>query len=324
MKKEKALITAYLLDGKGGGRQLKWSEINEWKPEQGVLWVHLNYSVPKTKSWLKQQPHIDALTVHAMTQTETRPRSIINHENILVFLRGVNLNPGENPEDMVSIRVLLTQNQIITSRSERLLSVDDIRQRIEKNTGPTTPQEFLIMLNDRLIDRMADVIDEIDENADKLEEEIIAKESHLLRPRISEVRRQSILIRRYLAPQREALNRLYVERHSLLSETDRLFIREASDRVFRYIEDLDSIRERASITQEELSSRLSEQLDSRMYILSVVAVIFIPLSFITGLLGINVGGIPGANFKWGFLLVCSILAVLLTAMLIYFRRKHWI
>ena len=324
MPKKESLIVAYLLDGKGGGKKIGWQEIEAWTPEQGLLWVHLNYSGPRSARWLNKFDRVDKIAAHAMLIEESRPRSIIMPQGLLIFLRGVNMNPGENPEDMVSVRTWIDECCIITTRRRRLLSIDDIRQAIDEDRGPKTSTEFLKMLNDRLLDRMSRVIEDVDEIVDVLEEEVVSAKSHLLRPKIADARRQSISIRRYLAPQREALNRLYQEETPLLSQTDRLHFRESNDRVIRYIEDLDSARERAAITQEELASRLSEQMDQRMYVLSVVAVIFLPLTFITGLLGINVGGIPGANYKWAFLLVCGSLLIMLLGMFWLFHKRKWI
>ena len=75
-------------------------------------------------------------------------------------------------------------------------------------------------------------------------------------------------------------------------------IREIAERTSRFVEDIDAAKDRAAITQEELNSRLSEQMNKAMYVLSIVAAIFLPLGLLTGLLGINVGGIPGAENKW--------------------------
>ena len=96
-----------------------------------------------------------------------------------------------------------------------------------------------------------------------------------------------------------------------------------SDRLIRHIEDLDAVRERAAVTQEELLSRLSDQMNTRMYVLSVVAAIFLPLGFLTGLLGINVGGIPGAENPWAFLLFLLFLVGIVVAQMLWFRRKKW-
>lgn len=324
MPRDESLVFAYLLDGNGSGKKIGWNEIKQWTPSQGILWVHLNYTSQRTAHWLIRESGLDKITAKAMIAEESRPRSEITATGLLVFLRGVNLTPGEDPEDMVSIRIWIGEHCIISTRKRQLLSVNDVKQAIHEGLGPKTPSELLRILNDRLLDRMSDVIESITEQVDELEQEVLAEESYLLRPKLADIRRQATSIRRYLSPQREALNRLYYEETPFLSQVDKLYLREAHDRTIRYIEDLDSARERAAITQEELSSHLSERMDKRMYILSVVAVIFLPLSFITGLLGINVGGIPGADYKWAFLIVSLSLLIILVGMLCFFYRKKWI
>lgn len=94
--------------------------------------------------------------------------------------------------------------------------------------------------------------------------------------------------------------------------------------MMRYIEDLDSSRERASVAQEELMSRLSENMEKRMYVLSIVSTVFLPLSFLTGLLGINVGGIPGAENKSAFLIFCLILSGIGAIQFWIFKIKKWV
>jgi zinc transporter len=140
---------------------------------------------------------------------------------------------------------------------------------------------------------------------------------------IANLRRQVIKMHRYLAPERDALARLTLEKISWLSDYDRLQIHEISDTLIRYIENLDAVRERAVLVQEELHSKTSEQLNSRMYVLSVIAAVFLPLGFVTGLLGINVGGIPGANDSHAFTDVIVILCVVAVLLLFLFRWKKW-
>lgn len=324
MTKENSLIVAYILDGQGGGKKIGWDEIEQWTPDQGILWVHLNYSASRTRQWLNKSSKLDKIAAQAMVVEESRPRSVINPNGMLVFLRGVNHNPNEEPEDMVSIRVWIDQHRIISTRKRRLLSIDDIRHSIETNSGPRTSAEFLRILVDCLVHRMADVIEDIDDRVDELEQEVATADSRLLRVKIADIRCESIMIRRYLAPQREALNKLFQEETPFLTQLDRNYLREVSDRVIRYIEDLDSARDRATIMQEELTSRLQEQLDKRMFVLSIVAVIFLPITFVTGLLGINVEGIPGKNSHWAFLIVCLILLCISGFTFWMLRRKKWI
>jgi zinc transporter len=120
------------------------------------------------------------------------------------------------------------------------------------------------------------------------------------------------------------MTRLCAEEVPWLGDNNRLRLKEATDRVVRCIEDLDSARDRAAITQEELVNRLSEQLNARMYVLSLVAAIFLPLGFLTGLLGINVGGIPGADNPSAFLVFLLFLTVIVVLQILIFKRKRWL
>lgn len=94
------------------------------------------------------------------------------------------------------------------------------------------------------------------------------------------------------------------------------------DHVTRYVEGLDALRERAAVTNDELSTRLAEAMNRRMYILSVVAAVFLPLGLITGLLGVNVGGLPGTHNEWGFWIVTGLLGVIGGLTMWILRLRH--
>ncbi len=324
MDEDQGLIAAYILDGKGHGTQIGWEDIRNWTLEKGVLWVHMDYTSPESQQWIKQEADLEEVLSCALLEAETRPRSILNRDGLLLTLRGVNTQPQSDPEDMVAIRLWIDKNRIISTRKRKLLSVADLRTALEKGHGPKTPGDFLVDLTERLVERMADVIDQIDDHVNSLQDQVLTMESHQLRPIIASCRRQAIGLRRYLGPQREALSKLYNERVQWLGDIERMHLRETSDRMMRYIEDLDSSRERASVAQEELMSRLSENMEKRMYVLSLVATVFLPLSFITGLLGINVGGIPGAQNTTAFLMVCLMLTGVAIIQFWIFKIKKWI
>ncbi len=322
--KDDGLICAYALDGDGGGREISLEEASGISSEKGFVWIHLDYAAAGVQRWLNEKSGLDEIIVSTLLAPETRPRSVAIGGGLLVTLRGVNLNPGADPEDMVGIRMWIEHRRVISTRKRRLLAVDDIRGMIASARGPRTPGEFLLEISDRLAIRMSDVIEGLDETVDTLEEEVLIAESHELRTKLAQVRRETILLRRYLAPQREALARLQAEKTPLLTDADRMQLREVTDRITRYVEDLDSAKDRAAVTQEELSNRLSEQMNKRMYVLSVVAAIFLPLGFATGLLGINVGGIPGAEFAYAFALVCLILVGIVIFQILVFRWRRWL
>jgi zinc transporter len=317
------LIAAFLLDGNGGGQRIGWNEIRQWTPSDDLLWVHLNFTVPQAQQWITEESQLEDVVGEVLLADESRPRVTGFDDGLLIALRGVNLNPGADPEDMVSLRLWIEKHRIITTRRRKLLSVEDLCSAIEKGKGPRTAGEFLEDVADRLMSRMGSVIGDLEDKVAELEEAVLTKESHELRPKLASIRRDAIYLRRYMAPQREAISRLQSEKISWLTDDDTLRLREVYDRLTRYLEDLDAARERAAVTQEEVVSRLSEQMDTRMYVLSIVAAIFLPLGFLTGLLGINVGGIPGAEYKAGFAIFCLLLVVVIVAEIVIFRKKKW-
>jgi len=323
MTQKDGLIHAFVLDSKGGGRQIGWDELRTWKPGDGALWVHLDRTTRASQKWLQSQAHLDPLVCEALLQEETRPRSVPINDGLLVILRGVNLNPGADPEDMVSIRMWIDAARVISLRRHRVMAADDLRKQLVVGTGPTSPGDFLVRIADRLMDRMGSVVAGIEEQADELEEKVVTAQSHELRSALSDLRRQAIGLRRYIGPQRDVTSRLQTEQVSWLTPSHRAQLREIADRVMRHAEDLDAVREHAAVTHEELVSRLSEQMNRNMYVLSLVAAVFLPLGLLTGLLGINVGGIPGAEYHWAFVIVCAILGVLATIQIILFRRMRW-
>jgi len=317
------LLCAFVLDGKGGGREIGWPEIEQWSHGDGVLWVHMDYSQSTSQNWLTNFSGVDDLVVGALLAEETRPRLVLEQAGMLVVMRGINNNPGAEPEDMVSIRVWLEPNRIITTLQRNLQAVDELHDHIRKGHGPRDADALFVMLAEMMAIRVGDVIEELGDTMDQLEDEALGRETRHLRTDLAEVRRTAISLRRYLVPQREVIHHLSVERIVWLGEDERIRLREVSDHLTRYAEDLEAVRERAAVTQEELNAHINAQAGQRMYVLSLVAAVFLPLTFITGLLGINVGGIPGANYEMAFYMVAGFLFIVGILLVMIFRWRRW-
>ncbi len=324
MTETDGLISAFLLDGEGGGRALGWEQIAALQESDGVLWVHLDRNVERSCQWLREESGLDAITAEALLAEETRPRSFATAKGLLVILRGVNLNPGADPEDMVSLRIYIDAKRIITLRYRRLMAIADISERLQADMGPRSSGDFLAMVADRLVARMEPVMDSLGETADVLESELAKDRPARIREQLRELRQTAIVLKRYLTPQRDILARLQTEQQDWFSDGNRLALREVTDRIARYVEELEELRERTAVLQDELSTRLAEASNRTIYILTVVAAIMLPLSFITGLLGINVGGMPGSDDKGAFWLVCLLLLGFGLGELWLFRRLKWI
>ena len=321
---DEALIHALLLDGKGGASVLDWQGVRNWQPQDGVLWVHLDYSQMQSIEWLEQAADLNPVVTDALLTGETRPRTIRIDNGLLLALRGVNLNPGADPDDMVSIRLWVEPGRIISTRKRRLLSVTDVANELKAGQGPARTDEVLASLLSNLVARMSDTVDYFEDQVAEFEEQALEQQNAQMRAELGRVRRQIISLRRYLAPQREAISQLLSDRIDWFSRDVRLSFQETLDSLMRHVEDLDAVRERAAVTQEEIGNHLAEQMNSRMYVLSIVAAFFLPLGFLTGLLGINVGGIPGAENPLGFGVFIALLVLVCGLQIVWFRRKGWL
>lgn len=318
------LIAAALLDGKGGAREVGWQEVHEWEPGHGTLWVHLDRNHPDAAQWIRDESGINWVIAEALVAPETRPRTVPRDDGVLTILRGVNLNPGAQPEDMVGLRIWVEERRIVTVRYRRLQAIQDIRDELAGGRGPESPGEFLASITERLADRMEPTIAKLEDDLDTLDEIVDASRDATPRRRLRELRHRAIALKRYLAPQRDALIRLYMDDSHLLSPADKMVLHEVGDRMIRYVEELEEAREHALVLQDELVTRLSERMNRTMYLLTIVAAIMLPLSFLTGLLGINVGGIPLAESDNGFLIVAVAMVVIGAIETWLFRRLGWI
>ncbi|MDH3994359.1 MAG: zinc transporter ZntB [Gammaproteobacteria bacterium] len=320
----KGLCHAWLLDGEGGGAQLDWDKVEGWQPDQGCLWLHLDFEDREVDEWLRDHSGLAEIAIDALLSSETRPRTQNLRDELLLALRGVNLNPGSDPEDMVSIRLWTDGHRVISTRRRPLLSTQDVLERIEAGNGAVDAAELIVDLIERIVMRMSDTVENLEDEVMVLEERVLSTTPAALRYELALLRKQTIAIRRYLAPQREALNRLVMEKFSWLGDTNLLRVREINDRLIRHIEDIDVVRERAALAQEELLSRISEQINERMYVLSIVAAVFLPLGFFTGLMGINVGGMPGVNDGDAFWWVVALCVGIMFFLGVIFRWKKWL
>ena len=157
-----------------------------------------------------------------------------------------------------------------------------------------------------------------------LEENIDDSTASKSRSKIADLRREAILLRRYIAPQRDALNTLALQNVDYITPDDRLRIRDAADQTTRITEELEAIRERCAIVKDQLTDMRAEEMNRNMMILSVVAAVFLPLGLISGMFGINVGGMPWTESVNGFWIVTAAVIVIGIIQLIIFKILKWI
>jgi zinc transporter len=314
-------IEALRLDGTGGADPI---DPREAASPEVPAWIHIDFSNPLAADWAWNRSGMDDAVIGPMLDIESRPRALQHGSGVLITLRGVNLNPGARPEDMISVRAWLEPGRVVTAARRNLRSVTEIRQAIGQGTGPTTPARLLLELIDRLNRYIGEATEQIEQNIDAAEDEVQRGAGAARNSAFNRLRRQTAQIRRYLLPQRDALDRLSRLTDSPFSAAEQNELREHLNRLTLSLEDLDLVRERALVAQEELLNVLAHEQNSRMLLLSIVAAVFLPLSFLTGLLGMNVAGLPGTEFRGSFSVIVLLMAVVAALILALFRRRKWL
>ena len=320
------LIHAQLLDGRGGARQVESAELATLQVGPGEsLWLHWDRSHPQAQAWLREQSLLSGFACDLLLEENTRPRLLtLPDEQLLLFLRGVNLNPGAEPEDMVAVRIFASASQVISLRLRPLRATDEVLAELAQGIGPRTSGELLLRLTEAMTDKSDQLMTELSEQLDTQEELMeLDERNHPEHQQLLQVRRRAAGLRRFLAPQRD----LYAQ----LSRTGFGWLgclaeqwNELHNRLTRQLEELEMLRERVSLVLESEHRRMSEGMNRTMYLLSIVTCFFLPLSFITGLLGINLGGMPGAEHPYGFFMACVLIDVLALSQWLLFRRLRWL
>lgn len=322
---EDGLLFACKIDGKGGGALADWAEVEAWTQGDGPIWLHLDRTTERAKIWLKTKSGLTPITVDALLSDDTRPRTFRGKRGTIAVLRGVNTNPGADPEDLVGMRLWSDGGRLITLRHRRLQAPREVLiELVRDGIGPASTSELFERLVSRLAQRMGAVIEGFEDELDAIEQSIETVSSSAALKSLGEVRSDTVTLRRYMAPQREAVSSLYLEPPEWLDDHSRQRLRETSNRLMQYVEALDEARERAVVLKDDISNQLSEKMNKNMFVLSIVAAIFLPLGFITGLFGINVGGMPGVDSADAFWITCAAIGALLLGELALFRVLKWI
>ncbi|WP_295882409.1 CorA family divalent cation transporter [uncultured Thiohalocapsa sp.] len=318
------LAFAYRLDGAGGGTPIGWADLTGPWPH-GQTWLHLDLRHPNARRWLREDSGLDSLTVEALTVPRAMPRLARRGEHLLLVLKGIDQGLDAVPGDMVAARLWTDGRRLVSCQTERLRAVEDLQAEIRRRTGPADIGGIVADLADRLMTHTDDVLEELQGATQRIGRAgNRARHPENLVAELATLRRRMILMRFHLTPQRRALSQLAAARESWLGAADRRLVREVVHRCQHAIEGLVAAGDITEITQDEILQRSSETTERRVYSLTVITAIFLPLSFVTGLLGVNVAGIPDADDPLAFVILCLFLLLVALVQLWLLRRKGWL
>lgn len=322
------LILATVLPGSEqelGDHRLLWDDLRD-QGDDRVLWVHLDRTRERAQQWLRHEAGLEPPVVDALLAEETRPTFQAIGDGLLVILRGVNMNPGAEPDEFIALRMWFDRSRVITLRQYRFQTIVELRQRAQRQSAPSTPGAFLAAVAHGLAVNMGASVQNLEDMLDEVEDAMIAEtgDGRESRRILSDIRRQAISIRRFVVPQRDALRALTSQQIGLLSASDTTLLRFAAEQVARVADALEELRDRAAVNQDEIRARHEARVGQTVYLLTLVAAVALPLSLLTGLLGINVGGIPLADSSSGFVVICVIMVVLALVEIVILRRLRWL
>jgi zinc transporter len=316
-------MTRAFIFNNGVAREVPFDEAPVHLNGDALVWVHIDGSDQAGLDWVSRCTDMPEVAQEALLAVETRPRTDPIGNGAIINLRSPGTNPENDPDTLVSTRFWVERGRTVSLayRTTRALepTVAAFLSGLVLDPGDliTCFARESTALLDPDIAALGDRLDEIEIQVD-------ANIERSTRRQVSALRGEAIGYRRFIAPQRLALERLATLPVDWLDEHDRIHLRDAADRFARMSEELESVRERAAVVHDELTDLRSEKMDSRALLLSIVALIFLPLTFITGLLGMNVKGIPYAEEAWAFWGVVGFCAVLAMMVLAWFIRVRWV
>lgn len=314
-----ALICAYDIAADGTARPLTRDSVTGPVPEGAWRWVNLMRTEPDAAETLASLG-LPATAIDPLLVEETRPRAWTQGDRTLMVLRGINLNEDIGDHPLIALRLCVSSRLVITCRKFRFRALEDLVARCEEGCAPRSPAAFLVDLIEGLSERFAARIGELDRRL----EEIEGQQSAAREESLAALRRELLPLGRFMLPQREALSRLRHLSQGWAAAEDLADIDDVENEFLRLIEHLREVEGQATLLREELLSETAATQARNTYLISILAALFVPLSFITGLLGMNVAGIPGAETPYAFALVVGLMAAVFVAGLAVLRWRRWI
>ncbi|CAI1722108.1 zinc transporter ZntB [Serratia quinivorans] len=313
-------VYAYQLDGKGGVTSIDYDDkVTCDEP----CWLHLDYAHSASAEWLATTPLLPDAVREALSGESSRPRVSKVGDGTMITLRSINFNANSRPDQLVTIRVYMTDKLIVSTRHRKVFSIDQVVNDLQSGIGPTNSGNWLVEISDALTDHASEFIEDLHDKIIDLEDSLLEQQVPE-RGQLALIRKQLIVLRRYMAPQRDVFSRLASDRLPWMNDDDRRRMQDIADRLGRGLDDLDGSIARTAILSDEITTVMADAMNRRTYTMSLLAMVFLPTTFLTGLFGVNLGGIPGGGNPLGFATFCLTLTGLVFGLGWWLKRRRWL
>jgi magnesium transporter len=296
----------------GGGRNL-WVDVQGLGDEQLLRGLAEIFS-------------IHSLALEDVVHVPSRPKVEPYEHNVLVVTRMLEQSPGQQVA-VEQVSMLIGKDYVLTFQERPGDVLDPVRHRLRvKNSRMRTlSSDYLgYAILDTIIDAYYPVVESMGDRIEALEERVLAEASPEILRELTVIKTQLLTLRRAVTPQREAVNALIRDENDLVSQNVRMYLRDTYDHIVQTSEAVETARELVNGLMNTYLSVVSNRMNEVMKVLTIMASIFIPLTFMAGIYGMNFEYMPELGVRWGYPLLLLAMAITTTGMILYFWRKGWI
>lgn len=287
-----------------------------------VVWLHFNLSDARARRWLLEATFLPESLRELWREHDGNRRVEMVDDGLLLVVNDFSYDDASDPSEVAPLWCFASQHLLITARLHPLKSADELRLQMRSYLTAASGIDLAAQLLDIRTSRVKRLANEMTDQLDTIEDRILAGKIEQQRELLGRNRRLCARLRREFAPERSDLNRFLHRPAAALAEADREALQSSTDTLAFALEEISEIYERSKLLQEELASRLAESTGRNLYVLSIVTAVMLPMTLVTGIFGMNVGGLPGLHgdhaFWWVMLLILASGAVTLAA---FFWRR---
>jgi magnesium transporter len=295
---------------------------------EGIVWLNVDgLHDEKTIEEICSLSNIHKLTIEDLISVDQRPKIEEHTEYLHMVLRMLTMDATDETIDYEQLSFILKGNLLITFQEKTGDVFHSVRERIKNESGLVRKRSsdyLLYALIDTVIDHYFVVLEALGEKIDELEITLLENPDKTTLNKLHIFRREMLTLRRSIYPLREVISRFEKLENPIIHEDTKLFIRDLYDHTIRVIETIEVLRDMASGLLDLYMNSVSNKMNEVMKVLTIMASIFIPLTFIAGIYGMNFEHMPELHYKYGYFAVWIIMIVLVIGMLIYFKRKKWL
>ena len=299
-----------------------------YENKETITWINVNgLNHVKEIEKLGKDFELHPLILEDITNTQQRPKLEEHEEYIFVVLKMLYFDKDQNLK-FENISFIQGSNYLLSFQEADGDVFDAVRDRLRNSKGRVRgngADYLLYALMDAIVDNYFNLMETMGEKIEELEENLFSEKPNKdLIHEIHGLKREILKIRRAVYPLREVVNQIDKVDPTLITEKTQLYIRDLYDHVIQVSESIDIQRELIWSLMDMHMTTISNRMNEVMKVLTIMATIFIPLTFIAGIYGMNFENIPELKFKYGYFVLWGVMIVIFLAMLYYFKRKEWL